>query len=76
MKWYEILITGLKSLKNCIESDTWEYLENDKPISDLHIEYNGIKVDIPLELAETNEYIQASIKELIDLVNDTYIEED
>ena len=74
MKWYESMINGLKSINNQIENDTWEYLENDKPISDLQIVYKGVKVNIPLELAEINDFAQGTINELIELVNDSYVE--
>lgn len=73
MKWYAELINGLKSIQNNIENDTWEYLENDNPIPDIHIEYKGMKVDIPLELAEINNEIQAELQTLIDLTKDTYV---
>lgn len=73
MKWYAELINGLKSIQNNIENDTWEYLENNKPIPDIHIEYKGMKVDIPLELAEMNNEIQAELQTLIDLVKDVYV---
>ena len=73
MKWYAELINGLKSIQNRIENDTWEYLENDNPIPDIHIEYRGMKVDIPLELAEMNNEIQAELQTLIDLVKDVYV---
>ena len=73
MKWYAELINGLKSIQNSIENDTWEYLENDKPIPDIHIEYRGMKVDIPLELAEMNNEIQAELQTLVDLTKDTYV---
>lgn len=74
MKWYESILNGLKSINNQIKHDTWDYLENDKPIDDLEIIYKGVKVNIPLELAEMNDFIQGTIKELIELVNDLYVE--
>ena len=74
MKWYESILNGLKSINNHIENDTWEYLENDKAIPDLEIVYKGIKVNVPLELAEMNDFAQGTINELIELVNDLYVE--
>lgn len=74
MKWYESILNGLKSINNQIENDTWDYLANDKPIDDLEIVYKGVKVNIPLELAEMNDFTQGTIKELIELVNDLYVE--
>lgn len=72
--WYESLLSNSESITNQIEHDTWDYLENDKPIDDLEIIYKGVKVNIPLELAEMNDFIQGTIKELIELVNDLYVE--
>lgn len=74
MKWYESILNGLKSINNQIENDTWDYLANDMPIDDLEIVYKGVKVNIPLELAEMNDFTQGTIKELIELVNNLYVE--
>lgn len=68
------LSSKLKEMQQLIESDTWEYLESntEKDIPDFHIEYRGHKIDIPLDLAESNDFIQEMLIELSDMIIENY----
>lgn len=65
-------INSLKLITNLIENNTWKYLEsnNDKPIGELIIKYNGHNARIDLECAELNETTQAFIRELIETMEE------
>ena len=66
--------TTIKELQQLIESDTWEFLESntEKNIPNFHIEYRGHKIDIPLDLAESNGFIQQMLIDLSDLIIEDY----
>ena len=58
-----------------IKSDTNEALETGDfdVLPSIEIKYKDICINIPLNLAETNDYITAQLEELKQLYNDSYI---
>ena len=75
-EWYIELLENLKAIQNQIEVDTYEYLESnfEKSIPTLTIEYNGKKAEIPIDLADINGQVQYYIADLIELVNECYVD--
>lgn len=69
------VITALKAIRNLIMDDTDKWLEEDEPMPYFTIEYHGVKVSLPSELAPINEYITDFVDETIDFIEDTYGEE-
>ena len=67
------IIDDLKALLNQIKVDTDNYLEKDIPMPNINIEYKGITVSIPTDLADTNDYIQGDIEEFIETFSDYFI---
>lgn len=67
------LVENLKLLKGKIEEDTWSYLESGDDLPKIKLSYKSAVVSIPLDLAETNQFIQETIDNLIDLIQDTYL---
>lgn len=68
------LSSKLKEMQQLIDTDTWEYLESnaEKNIPNFHVEYRGHKIDIPLDLAESNEFIQKMLIDLADMIIEEY----
>ena len=67
------LVENLKLLKGKIEEDTWSYLESGDDLPKINLSYKSAVVSIPLDLAETNQFIQETIDNLIDMIQDTYL---
>lgn len=67
------LVENLKLLKGKIEEDTWSYLESGDDLPKIKLSYKSAVVSIPLDLAETNQFIQETIDNLIDLIKDAYL---
>ena len=70
MAWFTPIIDGMTKIQSEIENDTFDFLENDTEMPELHIEYKGIEISIPLDVAEINNTIQDEIREFIDMMND------
>lgn len=69
------LVENLKLLKGKIEEDTWSYLESGDELPKIKLSYKSAVISIPIDLAETNQFIQVTIDNLIDLIKDVYLED-
>ena len=67
------LVENLKLLKGKIEEDTWSYLESGDDLPKIKLSYKSAVVSIPLDLAETNQFIQETIDNLIEIIQDAYL---
>ncbi len=67
------LVENLKLLKGKIEEDTWSYLESGDDLPKIKLSYKSAVVSIPLDLAETNQFIQETIDNLIEMIQDAYL---
>ena len=72
------LYNALTYLKNKIQNDTDDYLESDfvnvnSILPDITIKYKDVTIDIPLDLAESNDFIQGTIIDLKALIEEMYL---
>ena len=72
------LYNALTYLKNKIQNDTDDYLESDfvnvnSILPDITIKYKDVTIDIPLDLAESNDFIQGTIIDLKALIKEMYL---
>lgn len=71
-EWVKPILTNLKSIKNLIASDTSRFLDSNMEceIPEISIKYHGVQADIPMELADTNQYMDGFIDELIEFLKE------
>ena len=72
------LYNALIYLQHKIENDTDTYLKSDfvnanSILPDITIKYKDVSIDIPLELAESNDFIQGTIIDLKALIEEMYL---
>lgn len=72
------LYNALIYLQHKIENDTDTYLESDfvnvnSILPDITIKYKDVSIDIPLDLAESNDFIQGTIIDLKTLIKEMYL---
>lgn len=68
-------INALTYMLHVIEKNTDNFLDslgtdNELSIPDITIEYRGIKANIPMEYADSNQFITGCLQELITILND------
>ena len=71
---FKQLAKDIYTMLSNIQSDTMEYLDSDKPLSKLVIEYKNSKIELPIDFAEINNYISEDLKELADMINEEYVD--
>lgn len=71
-EWIKPILTNLKSIKNLITNDTSRFLDScmESSIPKISIKYHGVQADIPMDLADTNQYMEGFIDELIEFMKE------
>lgn len=70
------LYNALIYLSQKIHNDTWDFLESDFDstiLPNITIKYKNVSIDIPMDLAETNNFISDAIDELRELIKEEYL---
>lgn len=76
MEWNDALIKRTNRMLGLINEKTNAYLKDDSTIlPHCKISFGDLVLSIPMDLAETNDFVQGTLIEFMDFMKETYGEE-